>query len=122
MADYLAHGTGRRKTSVARVHLTQGTGEININGKKMDEYFTTLTATAEKGSLLGMVFKLSPVLMAAKIFKEKARVKKLIEINEKAKTVQSAKDVGDEVQAEGKTWRLVKKGLVPAQDIYEVIE
>ena len=40
MADYLAHGTGRRKTSVARVHLTRGTGVVNINGKKMNEYFT----------------------------------------------------------------------------------
>ncbi len=41
MANYLAHGTGRRKTSVARVHLAQGTGEMSINGRKIDEYFTT---------------------------------------------------------------------------------
>ena len=40
MAEYLAHGTGRRKTSVARVHLALGTGVIKINGKKLDEYFT----------------------------------------------------------------------------------
>ncbi len=31
-------GTGRRKTSVARVYMTPGTGEITINGKSLDEY------------------------------------------------------------------------------------
>ena len=31
-------GTGRRKSSVARVYLTPGTGEISINGKTMDVY------------------------------------------------------------------------------------
>ena len=31
--------TGRRKSSVARVRLTQGKGEITINGKPLDEYF-----------------------------------------------------------------------------------
>ena len=32
-------GTGRRKSSVARVRLTQGTGEITINGRDIEEYF-----------------------------------------------------------------------------------
>jgi small subunit ribosomal protein S9 len=31
-------GTGRRKTSVARVYLTPGTGIITVNGKTLDEY------------------------------------------------------------------------------------
>lgn len=31
-------GTGRRKTSVARVYLTPGTGEITINKKTIDVY------------------------------------------------------------------------------------
>lgn len=31
-------GTGRRKESVARVYLTPGTGEININGKDIEDY------------------------------------------------------------------------------------
>ncbi len=30
---------GRRKSSVARVFLTPGTGEIIVNGRKIDEYF-----------------------------------------------------------------------------------
>jgi len=32
--------TGRRKTSVARVRLYDGTGQIHINGRPLDEYFT----------------------------------------------------------------------------------
>ena len=34
------YGTGRRKTSVARVTLTPGSGKITINGHDVDEYFT----------------------------------------------------------------------------------
>lgn len=37
----LAHGTGRRKTSVARVYLREGSGNITINGRNADEYFPT---------------------------------------------------------------------------------
>ena len=33
------YGTGRRKSSVARVYLTPGTGKIVINKKEMDDYF-----------------------------------------------------------------------------------
>ena len=33
------YGTGRRKTSTARVFLSKGTGNIIINGKALDEYF-----------------------------------------------------------------------------------
>ena len=34
------YGTGRRKSSVARVHLIpNGTGVITINGRSLDEYF-----------------------------------------------------------------------------------
>lgn len=33
------YGTGRRKSSVARVYLTPGTGKIMINKKDMDDYF-----------------------------------------------------------------------------------
>ena len=32
-------GTGRRKKSIARVVLTEGKGEITVNGKKLEEYF-----------------------------------------------------------------------------------
>ncbi len=33
------YGTGRRKSSVARVYLVPGTGKITINKKDMDTYF-----------------------------------------------------------------------------------
>jgi small subunit ribosomal protein S9 len=33
------YGTGKRKTSVARVHLRPGAGEIKLNDKTVDEYF-----------------------------------------------------------------------------------
>ncbi|MFL6256429.1 MAG: 30S ribosomal protein S9 [Pyrinomonadaceae bacterium] len=60
MADIQYYGTGRRKTSTARVYLRPGTGEIKINRKTFDEYFPnqalrmvirqplTLTDTASK--------------------------------------------------------------------------
>ena len=35
------YGTGRRKSSVARVRILPGKGEITINGKSLDEYATT---------------------------------------------------------------------------------
>jgi small subunit ribosomal protein S9 len=35
------YGTGRRKTSVARVFLRPGSGEFKVNGKPFDEYFVT---------------------------------------------------------------------------------
>ena len=39
MAEQKFYATGRRKTSVARVWMKSGTGEITINKRTMDEYF-----------------------------------------------------------------------------------
>ena len=39
MEKNLALGTGRRKTSVARVFLRDGSGKITVNGKTADNYF-----------------------------------------------------------------------------------
>ncbi len=33
---------GRRKSAVARVYLTEGKGNITINGRKLEEYFTIM--------------------------------------------------------------------------------
>ena len=38
MASEKYYGTGRRKTSVARVYLVPGTGNITINNRSIDEY------------------------------------------------------------------------------------
>lgn len=39
MASERYYGTGRRKSSIARVYLMPGTGKVTINKKDMDEYF-----------------------------------------------------------------------------------
>lgn len=39
MAEARYYGTGRRKSSVARVYLVPGTGKITINKKDIEEYF-----------------------------------------------------------------------------------
>jgi small subunit ribosomal protein S9 len=33
------YGTGRRKTSAARVYLSRGTGKVSINGRTLEEFF-----------------------------------------------------------------------------------
>ncbi len=39
MADIQYYGTGRRKTSTARVYLRPGSGDIKVNRRSFDEYF-----------------------------------------------------------------------------------
>jgi len=36
------YGTGKRKTAVARVFLRPGKGKTTVNGRPMNEYFTTV--------------------------------------------------------------------------------
>ena len=47
-------GTGKRKTSVARVRLTTGTGKITVNDKDINEYFEleSLVAVAKQALVL----------------------------------------------------------------------
>ena len=61
------YGTGRRKTSVARVRLVPGEGNVVINGRHIDEYFgiktldlivkqpLDLTETADKYDVIANV-------------------------------------------------------------------
>ncbi len=39
MIKNLGIGTGRRKTSVARVFLREGSGKVTVNGKDLPQYF-----------------------------------------------------------------------------------
>ena len=67
MAKAKYYGTGRRKSSVARVYLVPGTGKVTINKRDMDEYFgldtlklivrqpLVLTATADKYDVITTV-------------------------------------------------------------------
>ena len=43
MAEATYYGTGRRKTSVARVRLVPGQGNIVINGRELKDYFDLKT-------------------------------------------------------------------------------
>lgn len=44
MAETQYNGTGRRKTSTARVRIIPGKGEIKINNRSLDQYFGRETA------------------------------------------------------------------------------
>lgn len=44
MAIQQNYGTGRRKTSAARVFLRPGSGKITVNGRPLDEFFGRETA------------------------------------------------------------------------------
>ncbi len=44
MATIQNYGTGRRKTSTARVFLRPGSGQIIINGRGLDDYFGRQTS------------------------------------------------------------------------------
>ena len=57
MAQAKTYGTGRRKTSIARVWLAPGKGNIKINNRTLDNYF-------ERESLLNIVEK--PLKVAKK--------------------------------------------------------
>ena len=58
------YGTGRRKTSTARVHLRPGSGQITVNQRSIDDYFAnevlkmiikqplSLTETADKFDII----------------------------------------------------------------------
>ncbi len=64
MADIQYYGTGRRKTSTARVYLRPGAGTITVNKREFNQYFPNealqmiirqplrLTDTAEKFDIL----------------------------------------------------------------------
>ena len=61
------YGTGRRKSSIARVRIVEGSGKITINGKDIDEFFgletlkvivrqpLTVTNTAAKYDVIAKV-------------------------------------------------------------------
>ena len=44
MAHQMNYGTGRRKTSAARVFLNSGNGNITVNGRPLDKFFGRETA------------------------------------------------------------------------------
>ena len=60
MAANQYYGTGRRKSSTARVFIKQGTGQMTINGRTLEQYFgrpTSRMIVAQPLELLDMVGK-----------------------------------------------------------------
>ena len=43
MAEQQYYGTGRRKSAIARVYLKRGKGDITVNGKPVDIFFSRET-------------------------------------------------------------------------------
>ena len=46
MAQTKVYATGKRKTSIARVYVTPGSGRINVNGREFEDYFPVLALRA----------------------------------------------------------------------------
>jgi small subunit ribosomal protein S9 len=67
LSDLSYYGTGRRKTAAARVFLRPGSGNLEVNGRSLDDYFPNdslkmlikqplqLTETAEKFDVVATV-------------------------------------------------------------------
>lgn len=61
MASAQYYGTGRRKSAIARVYATSGTGKITVNTKTLEEYFgrkTDQMVSRQPLELLDMAGKL----------------------------------------------------------------
>ena len=91
------HKFGIRKTAVARVYLSEGKGEITINDRKLDNYFTTETLKYKVLQPLSLTENVSNYDIKAKVFgggitgqAEAIRLaitRALVEINEEFKSV-----------------------------------
>ncbi|MBW2730748.1 MAG: 30S ribosomal protein S9 [Deltaproteobacteria bacterium] len=55
------YGTGRRKSSIARVYLADGTGSVVINGRSVEEYFPRFSNQAH------MLFPLTHTELEGKV-------------------------------------------------------
>ena len=67
------YGTGRRKSSIARVRLVEGSGVITINGKNIDEYFGAET--------LKVIAK-QPLTVTNTVTKYDVKMQKIIETDD----------------------------------------
>ena len=64
------YGTGRRKSSIARVFLRPGSGKFTVNDRELDQYFLTGAQRVEVRQPLvvsetSSTFTLSPMFAAA---------------------------------------------------------
>ena len=62
------HKIGRRKTAVARIYLSEGKGNITVNNKEYDKYFTTDTLQYKVMQPLSLTDNLETFDIKAKVF------------------------------------------------------
>lgn len=62
------HKIGRRKTAVARVYLSEGKGNITVNDKSYDSYFTTDTLKYKVLQPLSLTENVEAFDIKAKVF------------------------------------------------------
>ncbi len=67
MSAPITQTTGRRKRATARVIFREGSGTITVNGKGIDEYFSSVAQTAEVTHPLRATGKLEEYDISAKI-------------------------------------------------------
>lgn len=66
MADRYTYATGRRKTAVAQIRIYPGAGEIVVNEKPVDEYFSALLVGRIR-PVLELVGRANKVRVSAKV-------------------------------------------------------
>ena len=79
MAKRSFYGTGRRKSSVARVRLYAGTGKITVNDRDIDDYFgleTLKLIVRQPLALTGTADKFDIVCCISNGFKTTTRINK----------------------------------------------
>ena len=62
------HKIGRRKTAVARVYISEGKGNITVNKKSYDNYFTTKSLKYKVLQPLNLTDNLTSFDITAKVF------------------------------------------------------
>jgi small subunit ribosomal protein S9 len=62
------HKIGRRKTAVARIYLSEGKGNITVNNKEFDKYFTTNTLQYKVLQPLNLTDNTGAFDITAKVF------------------------------------------------------
>jgi len=64
----IIHKIGRRKTAVARIYLSEGKGNITVNDKSYDSYFTTDTLQYKVLQPLSLTENVESYDIKAKVF------------------------------------------------------
>jgi small subunit ribosomal protein S9 len=64
----IIHKIGRRKTAVARIYLSEGKGNITVNNKEFDKYFTTNTLQYKVLQPLNLTDNTGAFDITAKVF------------------------------------------------------